>query len=197
MTKRFIELVLIFLFVTPLCAHAGTPLETVKERVNEVLDILRDQSLRGELGEKTKKNKIRTISEKMFDFIELSRRTIGQNWKKFNIEQQKEFIQLYKSLLENAYVDKIVKYTDENVLFNKETRLSEKTFEVQTTIVTKKADIPINYRVILKEDEWRVYDVVIEGVSLISNYRSQFREILLNKTPDALLNTLRKKIGKA
>ena len=82
-------------------------------------------------------------------------------------------------------------------MFNKENPLSEKTVEVQTTIVTKKADIPIFYRVILKGGEWRVYDVIIEGVSLVSNYRSQFSQILANKSPEGLLDTLRKKAAKA
>jgi phospholipid transport system substrate-binding protein len=73
--------------------------------------------------------------------------------------------------------------------------LSEKTVEVQTTIVTKKADVPIYYRVIQKDGDWKVYDVVIEGISLINNYRTQFREILANKPPEALIDTLRKKVG--
>jgi phospholipid transport system substrate-binding protein len=197
MMKRVTGLSLILLLVFPLYAYAGIPLDTVKGHINKVLDVLRDPALKGEPKKKMKKEKIRTISEKMFDFDELSRRTLGPNWNKFNPGQQKEFIELYKSILEDAYVDKIVTYTDEKVTYNKEIPLTEKTTEVQTIIVTKKADIPINYRVILKEGAWRVYDVVIEGVSLISNYRSQFKEILTNKTPDGLLDTLRKKVGKA
>jgi len=197
MMKRVTGLSLIFLLVFPLYAYAGIPLDTVKGHINQVLDVLRDPALKGEPKKKLKKDKIRTISEKMFDFDELSRRTLGPNWTKFNPGQQKEFTDLYKSILEDAYVDKIVTYTDEKVSYNKEIPLTEKTTEVQTIIVTKKADIPINYRVILKEGAWRVYDVVIEGVSLISNYRSQFKEILMNKPPDGLLDTLRKKVGKA
>jgi len=197
MKKQFIVYMLIALLIVPLSAYAGAPLETVKARVNEVLDVLRDHSFKGESGKKAKKAKIRSISEKMFDYGELSRRTLAQNWRKFNPEQQKEFIELYKSILEDAYVDKIITYTDEKVVFNKENPLSAKTVEVRTTILTKKADIPISYRVIQKEGAWRVYDVVIEGVSLVSNYRTQFKEILANKSPDALLDTLRKKVGKA
>ncbi len=197
MKKHLVGLTLIVLLIFPLYAYAGAPLEAVKGHVNKVLDVLRDPSLKGESGKKAKKTKIRTISDKMFDFTELSRRTLAQDWKKLNPEQQKEFIELYKCLLEDAYSDKIVTYTEEKVLFTKENPLSEKTFEIQTTIVTKKADVPIYYRVIQKEGEWRVYDVVIEGVSLINNYRTQFREILSNKKPDALLDTLRKKVGKA
>jgi len=188
---------LIFLLIAPCSAHAGVPLETVKGHVDKVLDVLRDPSLKGESAKKIKKEKIRFLSEKMFDYNELSRRTLGQNWNKFKTEQQQEFIELYKSILEGAYIDKIVSYTDEKIIFSKENPLSEKTVEVQTTVVTKKADIPISYRVIRKEGEWRVYDVIIEGVSLISNYRSQFTQILTNKSPEGLLDTLRKKAGKA
>jgi phospholipid transport system substrate-binding protein len=132
----------------------------------------------------------------MFDFTELSRRTLAQNWNSLNDSQKKEFVDLYKAILEKAYIDKIMSYTDEKILFQKESSLSEKTSEVRTVVVTKKAEIPINYRVIRKDDGWRVYDVVVEGVSLVNNYRSQFREILINKTPDDLLEVLRKKVGK-
>jgi phospholipid transport system substrate-binding protein len=196
MRKSIFIFILVLFLSPPLSSFAGAPLDSVKGNVDKVLDVLRDSALKGESGKKAKKAKIRTISEKMFDFNELSRRTLAQNWTKLNTEQQKEFTELYKSILEDAYVDKIVAYTDEKVLYNKENPLTEKTVEVQTTIVTKKADIPIFYRVIQKGPEWRVYDVVIEGVSLINNYRTQFREILTNKTPEALLETLRKKVGK-
>jgi len=196
MRKKTVAFIIIILMV-PFCVYAGAPLEAVKTQVNKVLDVLRDSSLKGEAGKKVKRERIRNISGNMFDYTELSKRTLGQNWSKLNAGQQTEFLGLYKTLLEDAYADKIINYTEEKVVFGKETTLSEKTAEVQTTIITKKADIPINYRVIQKGSDWKVYDVVIEGVSLVSNYRNQFKEILLNKTPDALLDTLRKKVGKA
>jgi len=197
MKKQGIALTLIILLIVPLSVYAGAPLDSVKGNVNKVLDVLRDPALKGESGKKTKRQKIRSISDKMFDYSELSRRTLGVDWKKLNPAQQNEFTDLYKSLLEDAYADKIINYTDEKVAFSKENQLSEKTFEVQTTILTKKADIPIYYRVIQKDGQWKVYDVVVEGVSLINNYRNQFREILMNKSPEVLLDTLRKKVGKA
>ncbi len=196
MKKGIFTIIIVCLFV-PLISFAGAPLDSVKAQINKVLDVLRDPSLKGEAGKKTKKAKIRNISDSFFDYTELSKRTLGQNWNKLNTKQQEEFISLYKQILENAYADKIVTYTDEKVNFGKETQLTEKTVEVQTVVLTKKADVPINYRVIQKGDEWKVYDVVIEGVSLINNYRNQFREILSNKNPDYLLETLRKKVGKA
>lgn len=197
MKKSLAALLLIILVTFPFSVVAGPPLDAVQGNVNKVLDVLRDPALKGDQGKKLKRERIRAVSEKMFDYGELSRRTLGPNWSRFNAQQRQEFVDLYKSLLEDAYADKIITYTDEKVLFSKENSLTEKTAEVQTTIVTKKADIPINYRVIMNGGEWKVYDIVIEGVSLISNYRSQFREILTNKPPESLLDTLRKKVGKA
>lgn len=197
MKKHLSGITLVLCLIFPVFSFAGLPLETVKGHVDKVLDILRDPSLKSEAAKKTKKNKIGGISEKMFDFTELSKRTLANNWSKFNPEQQKEFIQLYKSLIKNAYADKILAYTDEKIIFSKEIALTEKTFEIQSTVVRKNADIPIYYRARLKDGEWRVYDVIIEGVSLINNYRSQFREILSNKPPESLLETLRKKMEQA
>jgi len=197
MRKKTAAFIIIVFFMVPLFVYAGPPLEAVKTQVNKVMDVLRDSSLKGEAGKKVKREKIRNISGDMFDYTELSKRTLGQNWRRFNAGQQTEFLGLYKKLLEDAYADKIIAYSDEKVVFGKETSLSEKTVEVQTTVITKKADIPIYYRVIWKGSDWKVYDVVVEGVSLVSNYRNQFKEILSNKSPEALLDTLRKKVGKA
>lgn len=197
MKKLFIGFHLVVFLIFPLTLYAGVPLNTVEEHVDKVLTVLRDPALKGDTAKKAKKEKIRAISEKMFDFTELSRRTLGTNWKNFNPDQQKEFIELYRDILEDAYMDRITSYTDEKVVFQKEIMLSEDTAEVQSNIITKKAETPIYYRVILKDGEWRVYDVVIEGVSLIKNYRTQFREILANKSPEELLKILRKKVGKA
>jgi phospholipid transport system substrate-binding protein len=196
MKKRLAGFVLILLLMFPLSVYSGVPLETVKGQITRVLDILRDPVLRGEAQRKIKKEKISAISEEMFDFTELSKRSLGQSWNKMTPEQQKEFIKLYKSLLKDVYADKITSYTEEKIIFKREITLSEKTVEVETTILTKTSEVAINYRVIEKDGYWKVYDVVIEGVSLISNYRAQFREILANQTPEALLETLRKRVGK-
>ncbi len=197
MKKQMIGLALVVFLILPLSSHAITPLDTIRADINKVLDVLRDPSLKGESGKNIKKAKIRALANEMFDFPELSRRTLGPNWKRLSAGQQKEFIDLYTSLLEETYANRIVSYTNEKVLYGKEIDLSEKTVEVQTTIVTtQQTDVPINYRVIRKESEWKIYDVVIEGVSLINNYRMQFREILANKPPEALLDVLRKKVGK-
>ncbi len=188
--------VMMFLFlVFPLVSQGGVPLDTVKTNVDSVLAVLRNSTLKGEAGKKAKADKIRDASGKLFDFIELSKRTLGANWNKLDAGQRRDFVQLYTKLLEDAYVDKITAYTDEKVDFTKEVPLGANTVEVQSEVKTKTAKIPIYYRVIRKDDGWKVYDVVIEGVSLITNYRTQFREILASKPPESLLETLRTKVG--
>jgi phospholipid transport system substrate-binding protein len=197
MKKALLGFLLTLLFIFPPFAYSAGPLDTVREHINKALEVLRDPALKGEPGRKVKKEKIRSISEEIFDFTELSKRSLGQNWNKLNPGQQEEFIKLFKSILETTYADKITTYTDEKVIFKGEITLSEKAVEVPTTIVTKTSEIPINYRLFQEGGRWKVYDVVIEGVSLVNNYRTQFREILANKTPEALLDILRKKVDEA
>jgi len=196
MIKGIFRMTFFLCLILPVTAFAGLPLETVKGHIDEVQDVLHDPSLKAESAMKVKKDKIRAIAEKMFDFTELSKRTLASNWNKFSPEQQKEFIELYTSLLGDTYANKIMTYTNEKITFSKEVALTEKTVEIRSTVLRKDGDISIYYRVIMKDGSWRVYDIVIEGVSLINNYRSQFREILANKPPESLLEILRKKLGK-
>lgn len=196
MKKILVGAMLLAWLMVPLLAFAGVPLDTVKANVNSVLEILRDPKLKGEAGKKVKEQKIQAAAEKLFDFVELSKRTLGLNWNNFTPEQRKEFVHLFETILKDAYIEKITAYDNEPVNFTKEAPLSETTVEVSSVVVMKGGQqVPINYRVIKKENDWRVYDVVIEGVSLINNYRTQFREILGNNPPEKLLETLRKKTG--
>ena len=196
MKRWFGRLILAVMLMLPLYAFAGVPLDTVKTNVNGVLDVLRDPKLKGEAGKKVKEQRVEAAANKLFDYVELSKRTLGLNWNKFSPEQRKEFVELYRTILKNAYVDKITAYTNEQVNFTKEVPLTETTVEVQSVVVSKGGETPIFYRVMKKENSWKVYDVVIEGVSLINNYRTQFREILGNNPPEKLLETLRKKVSK-
>jgi phospholipid transport system substrate-binding protein len=196
--KRLCVGFILLLFLTiPLQVRAGVPLDTVEGHVNDVLKVLRNPALQGEANKEAKQERIGAIADEMFDYVALSRLTLGRNWRKFNGDQKKEFVQLYRSILEKAYMDRILSYTDEKVTFAKEIMLSDKKAEVQTHILTKSAEIPIFYRVYLKDGKWRVYDVIIEGISLIKNYRTQFRDILANNPPEEVLKILREKTEKA
>ncbi len=185
---------ILFFFLAVLPVYAGAPLDQIQTNVNKVLDVLRDPKLKAESAKKIKKEKLEAIYVQMFDEVELSRRTLGVNWSKLNSTQQQEFTQLYRQVLEKAYIDKILSYTNEKIVFVKENMLASNQAEVQTKVVSASKEIPISYRVIQKNGAWKVYDVVIENVSLVQNYRSQFNTILAKNTPNQLLEILRKKV---
>ena len=199
MKKRLFVLWLFFfaaLIVLPLQGNAATGKESVENQVNKILEKLKDPAFK-EQPRDTQIAEVRKIINEIFDYTELSKRTLGRYWKKFSDAQKTEFISLFSALLENVYADRILAYTHEVIEFGKETELRKNQVEVESNIITAdNKKVPLNYRLILKNDQWRVYDVVIEGVSMVKNYRSQFNQILAKKSPDDLLETLRKKTQK-
>jgi len=187
-----LNIVMLLLFSLPV--QAGPPLEAVQTNVNKVLEVLRDPKLKEAAAKEVQKEKLRLIYDRMFDDVELSKRTLAKNWNSLNVAQRQEFVPLFRQVLEKAYIDKILAYTDEKVVFERETLVSGTQAEVHTKIVTSSKEIPISYRVLLKDGAWRVYDIVIENVSLVLNYRTQFNDILAKNTPEQLLEILRKKV---
>ena len=187
-----LSIIISLLFSLP--AWAGAPQDAVQSNVNKVLEVLRDPTLKAESAKEAKKEKLRLIYNVMFDDIELGKRTLARNWNSLNTAQRQEFVKLFRQVLEKAYVDKILDYTNEKIVFDKESMLSATQAEVQTKIVTASKEIPIAYRVIVKDGAWKVYDIVIENVSLVLNYRTQFNEILEKNKPENLLETLREKV---
>jgi phospholipid transport system substrate-binding protein len=112
-------------------------------------------------------------------------------------EQQTEFVKLFKQLLQGVYADRLLAYSDQKVLFEKETMLKKGSAEVQSYLQTSDGKkIPLFYRLTDKSGSWKVYDVIIEGVSMVKNYRTQFREILAKDSPDKLIEILRDKVNK-
>ena len=191
MKNRIVSAALVLMFLLPMQVHAGSPMDTAKAGVDKVAAAAADKSL----DLPVKKDKIRAVVGEFFDFTVLGRLTLGRHWKAFSPDQQEEFVKLYRTLLENVYMDRILAYTNEKVVFGKEILHSDKKAEVESNIVTSTAQIPIHYRMVMLDKEWKVYDVVIEGISMVSNYRSQFNEILAKQGPADLLDTLRKRVS--
>ena len=194
MKRPMIILNILMLLLISLPCYAGAPLDAVKSNVNKVLEVLRDPKLKAAPDKTVEKEKLRLIYEGMFDDVELSKRTLARNWNSMNVAQRKEFVLLFRQVLEKAYIDKILSYTDEKIVFDRESMLSGNQSEVPTRVVTSSKTIPISYRMIMKDGAWKVYDVVIENVSLVQNYRTQFNDILAKNTPEQLLEILRKKV---
>jgi phospholipid transport system substrate-binding protein len=168
---------------------ASSPTEDVRTSVDAILLILQND----ELDKQQKRAEISKIVSQRFDFRAMSQRTLATNWKKTSNEEKKQFIELFSQLIESSYVGKIEAYTNEKVEFPGE-KVKGKKAVVETLIITSSADIPVNYRMYQKGDQWLVYDVIIEGVSLISNYRSSYQEIMKDEGFDGLLNKMQAKI---
>mgnify|MGYP001049409075 CR=1 FL=1 len=197
MRQQLVIILLTLFFAIPVWAStpADGALDFVRTSVDKVLTILRDPACKEESTEEVQRQKLRTVVEVLFDYNEISRRVLGRQRKSFTPEQMDEFSDLFTRLLEKIYLNKIQKYSDEKVIYGKATMLSENKAEVETNVITASKQIPINYRVVYKHGEWRGYDVFIEGVSLVRNYRSQFNKILQKKSPEDLLQQLREKVN--
>jgi phospholipid transport system substrate-binding protein len=187
-------LTILMILLISLPVYAGVPMSTVQDNVNKVLDVLRDPKLKAESSKEIKKKKLRVIYEQMFDDVELGKRTLARNWNSLSVAQRQEFVILFRQVLEKAYADRILAYTNEKIIYERESMLSPTQAEIKTKVVTASKEIPITYRVILKNGSWKVYDVVVENVSLVLNYRSQFSDILDKNKPEQLLEILRKKV---
>lgn len=180
----------------PLCADAGEPTDQVKETVDAVMKILNDKELGKPEKEKERRANIRQAVIKRFDFEEMAKRSLAAHWKDRTPAEQKEFVALYSDLLENTYIKKIERYENQKVVYSDE-KLDGDYAVVKTKIIDKKGlGIPVEYRILRKKDKWEVYDIIIEGVSLVNNYRTQFTQIIRSSSYNDLVKRLRDKVVK-
>ena len=176
-------------------ALAGPPTDSMKGTIDEVLRIIRDK----ELKEAAKAEERRALLEKVvaerFDYQEMSRRALGAPWNQLSDKDKQEFVSLFQTLLTSSYAEKVESYSGEGVQYLNE-RTEKDYAEVRTKILSGKTEIPLDYRLINRGTDWRVYDVVVDGVSLVNNYRGQFTKILRASSYPELVDQLRKKSDK-
>ncbi len=185
--------VAIFLTLSTGAMGAGEVTQQVKIGIEAVLDILRDSGLKGDEMKAQRRAKLLKTIQKQFDFAEMSKRSLASQWKKRSPEERTEFVDLFSSLMERNYIGKIEVYTDEKIKYTKE-EIDEEFATVKTVIVTRdKQEISITYRLHNVKDKWRVYDVVVKGVSLINTYRQQFRSVIRKSSYGGLVKILRRK----
>lgn len=174
---------------TPTPALAGAPTEAVKATVDEVIRLLSDPGLKPQ--KQKRRQAVKQAVDRIFDYEEMARRSLP-NWSRLSQSQRQEFVRLFAELLEASYADKFERYSGEKVAFQGESQEGDHA-EVRTVLIRKNDRIPMNYRLINKS-RWVVYDVVIEGVSLVSNYRSQFTRIISESSYTELVQRLRTKV---
>jgi phospholipid transport system substrate-binding protein len=176
-------------------ARAGEPQEKVRETVDAVLAVLQDKSMQGPENTGKRREKMRQAVFQRFGFEEMAQRALSQHWQKRTPAEKKEFTTLFGELLERSYINKIESYTGEQkVLYTKET-IDKDYASVRTEIVIKRdANVEVEYRLLRRDGNWQVYDVVIEGVSLVNNYRTQFHNIVSQESYEALVKKLKVKL---
>lgn len=170
-----------------------TPLQFVERNVNKVLEILRSCHTGSKCGLKERRHRLALMADEIFDFDSIARRALGRNVHRFSPEEFKRFSREFATLLKNYYISKIDAYSNEKVAFDKEIELAPGYYQVNTRIIMSDKEIPLVYRLERKDGGWRVYDVLIEGVSMVKNYRSQFDRILRRKSPAFLIGLVEKK----
>jgi phospholipid transport system substrate-binding protein len=192
LTYKILASIFILIFGCPLL-WAGTPEELVRRTTDEVLTILKDPSLKGEEKIQERKEKLWVEVSMAFDFEEISKRALGRHWRKRSSEEKKEFMDLFSRIIQDAYIGKIDTYSGEEILYLGE-KLDSRYAAVQTKIVANTGtEITVDYRLIDKQGKWGVYDIVIEGVSLVNNYRTQFNNILVRSSYEKLIERIKEK----
>jgi phospholipid transport system substrate-binding protein len=174
---------------------AGAPTEAVKSTIARVIQTLDDATLKQPARTAERRQLLENIIGERFNYTEMAKRALGAQWTKLQEKDRKEFVELFQRLLSASYADKIEGYTGEQVSYLSE-RKEDNYAEVRTKVSSGKVEIPLDYRLIGNSDDWRVYDIVIDGVSLVKNYRGQFEKILRESSYPDLVDRLREKVDK-
>ena len=208
MTPKFFWAAAFFyalIFAVSTLSQAGEPTESIRKIADKIIAIVTDPELQtsgkdadekeSDKDKMKKRNRmVREVVDERFDWEEFSRRTLARHWRDRTDDEKKEFIHLFGKLLERTYLDKVEGYSGEKVIYLDEA-FDGSYAVVNVKIVTKQeTEIPVKYRLKKKGNEWFVYDVIIEGVSLVNNYRTQFNSMIVRYKYQGLVNRLRAKV---
>ncbi|MBI3637844.1 MAG: ABC transporter substrate-binding protein [Candidatus Rokubacteria bacterium] len=183
----------VLLVAAPHAAGAGAPTDQLRTQIDRVVKTLEDPELKKESRTKERRGAVRRIADEIFDFAETARRSLGLHWAQRSPAERTEFVQLFADLLERSYLSKVELFNGEKITYVGESIDVEQAM-VRTKIMTKQgSEFPIDYRMHRKDNRWLVYDVLIEGVSLIANYRAQFNKIIQTSSYQELVKRMKTK----
>ena len=174
-------------------AHAGAPTDQLRTQIERVLKVLDDPELKRDGKQAARRAVVRKIADEVFDFAETAKRSLGRHWQSRTPAEREEFVQLFADLLERSYISRIELYGGEKIGYAGDT-IQGDLATVRTKLTTRQGtEIPIDYRMLQKNSRWVVYDVIIEGVSLIANYRTQFNKIIQTSSYKELVKKMKTK----
>jgi len=185
-------LLLVTMLLAPAIAVASVT-DEVKSVVDRVVSIVSDKEMKKPKSEAKRRAALEKAISAIFDYNEMAKLSLGVHWRDRSASERQEFVRLFKTLLENSYADKIESYNNEKIAYLKE-NVEGESAEVKSKIVTaKREEFTLDYRLKKEGGKWMVCDVLIEGVSLVANYRSQFNRIIRSQGYDALVKKLKDK----
>lgn len=187
-TRAFTAVILTLALLTPQVATAGAPTDQLKGYVEGVLKAA--QTKRGSASDRAA---IRKLADEIFDWEEMSKRSLGPHWRERIPAERREFVALFADLVERGYISKIEQYNGEKIQYTGD-RIDGDLATVKTKVITKQAtEIPIEYKMLLRDGRWMIYDVDIEGVSLVGNYRTQFNNVVRRSSYQDLVKRMKEK----
>ena len=186
-------LFLLFYLLLPSPSRADSPTEQVRATVDKVLTIVRNPNLKSDTQHEDLRAQLAQVIYPRFDFTEMAKRSLGPHWGRRTSDEKQEFVKTFTGLLAKSYVDKIESYGGDKVLYGREVE-DMNYAEVNTKIFSKKGEVfSINYKLHSVNNEWRVYDLVIENISLVNNYRSQFHRVIVQSSFEDLVRIMKEK----
>jgi len=194
-SKQTLLVLLLLIFGVPAFAMAGAPTDQIRQTTEKILAIVDAPALKGPDKEAERQKQMRQVVDERFDWAAMARSALGKHWRELSEAQRAEFTGLFSELIEKNYMSKVESYSGEKILY-KGDKVDGTFGVVEVVIVTLRGtDIPVSYRVLKKDTSWLVYDVSIEGVSLVNNYRSQIGTILNSSSYDTLIVRIKSKIA--
>ena len=196
-TRRIEIYVFTFIFslASLTSANAGAPLDLVRTTVDRAIQILKDPKLSSPDKKKERVDRLREALAAVFDYEEMAKRALGPHWRQRTPAEQEEFVKLFRDFLERVYSEKIGLYGGEKVRFGREVMDSEFA-QVESTIIQPKGEeIAVVYKLRQVNGQWKVYDAIVENISIVNNYRSQFDRVISSSSYEELVKRLREKVG--
>ena len=176
-------------------AYAGEPLDVVKSAADRVIQVLQDPKLLAKDRKKERADRLKEIVDPLFDYQEMAKRSLGPHWRQRTPAEQEEFVKLFRNFIETVYADKIDLYEGQRTVFGRET-IDQDFAQVESTIINAKGqEFSVTYRLRRGEGKWKVYDAVVENISIVNNYRSQFDRVINASSYEELVKRIRDKIN--
>ena len=187
------SLALLFWFSFGASALGAEALDTVKSAAEKALQVLKDPTLKTSDKKTERIARLKEILNPIFDYDEMARRSLGPYWRRRTPAEQEEFAKLFRAFLEKTYADKVDLYNGEKIIFQRET-IDQDYAQVDSTLINEKGEASsVVYRLKRNDGQWKVYDAVIENVSIVNNYRSQFERVITKSSYEELKKMLREK----